>query len=317
MAFEQLAYIIGGAFAGSTQVQVQAVQANGTVVRVYEAIFGEYGGFNELGNATLTANEATVTLNRPLVENEAIFACVITFGEKVGGASQVGPAADLPTGWKLPDTVQVGEDTMTAAEYTEETGIELPALYDPASINHTPVFPNSGIEKLTEIGFDLTEKINATGSSVLTVDNVKNCSLGYNIKFDTDAASNIHSKTYFAGGVKTIRVTDTNNALRFCEKTYTVTVPTPPAPTSEISNESYTFSWAGALLGIEVFADSAFALEMKIDGVTVGPYVDMSFKGANRWQRGYGVPQGPGTYTVTVRRKATPGDFKTFQAVLS
>ena len=316
MAYEQLAFITDGAFAGSTELEVTAVQANGTNVRVYDAFFGDTGGFNELGNEAVTGNVAIVNTNRPLVEGEPLWACVEEFGEKVGGVILVRANAARPTGWKKPDTVLVGEDTLTAAEYEEQTGIQLPAVYDPEPSNHTPNIPASGIEKLTGIGFDLIEKVNE-GSVILTVSNVKNCSQGYSVKFDTDAASNIHSKTYNLTGSKTIRVIDANDPNRYYERIYSVDVPVAPVPVSKISNASYSFNWAGALLGIEVFADGDAALEMKIDGVTVGPWLDMNLVGAKRYQRGYGVPQGPGTYLVTVRVKSNINDYKTFNAVLS
>lgn len=309
--FDELAVIIEGFEAGSTNVKVQAVQADDTIVLVFDALY------NQLGSVALNDNIGIVALNRSLVENEPIYACVSAFGQKVGGIVIVLGTGAKPTGWKLPDTVTVGIDTMTATEYTEETGIQLPAVYDPEPFNHTPNLLNNGIEKLTKIGFDLIEKI-SEGTVILTVDNVQNCSQGYSIKFDADAASNVHSKTYTTDGTKTIRVIDANNSGRYYEREYSITVPIAPAPSSVISNAGYNFKWAGALLLVTIIADSTGPdLEMKIEGVTVGPYVDMNFIGAHRYSREYGVPTGAGTYNVTVRDKANTGDFVTFTAILS
>ncbi|WP_428662041.1 hypothetical protein [Runella sp.] len=309
--FDELAVIIEGFEAGSTNVKVQAVQSDATIVLVFDALY------NQLGSVALNDNIGIVALNRSLIENEPIYACVGTFGQKVGGVVIVLGTGAKPTGWLLPETVEIGENTMTASEYTETTGIQLPAVYAPESFNHTPVNPVSGIEQLTGIGFDLIEKI-SDGTVILTVDNVQNCSQGYSIKFDADAASNVHSKTYTTDGIKTIRVIDANNVARFFEREYSITVPVAPVPSSVISNAGYNFRWEGALLIITIIAASTDpALEMKIDGLTVGPYVDMNFIGSKRYSREYGVPSGAGTYNVEVRDKTNIGDFKTFQAVLT
>ena len=315
MAYEHLAYIIDGAIAGSLLVTVQTVQDNGTGVVVYDNAISDEGGFNLLGSGTVTANIAEVELNRALIKGEAINAYIGDFGEKTGGSILVGDTGSIPTGWKIPTGATVGDTAYPSAEaYTEATGLTLPNVYDPESRNLTPNFPNSGIEKLLGVGFDLTIK-EGIGTVVVTVENIQNCSEGYTIKFDADPAGMTNSKTYEADATVTIRVTDANQSSRYHERVIEVEVPVEPAPTSEISNASYTSNKSGSLSGIIVLADSAEPLEAQVDGVFT--WLPMVFKGGNRWQKVYGVPAGPGTYMARVRVIADTGDAVSFSAVLT
>lgn len=317
MAYETLAYIINGAIAGSEEVEVMSVRANGTVVKVYDNIINDDGGFNELGSGTLSGNVATVALSRPLIKGEAINAYVVDFGQNNGGSIIVGDTGTIPTGWKIPTEVSVdGDAAITAAEYETLTGLTLANVYEPTTRNVTPNFPNSGIERLLEIGFDLNA-VNGLTSVVVSVQNIRNCAAGYTIAFDGGAPSMTSSKTYLADTTATIRVTDANDATRYHERTLAITVPTPPPPSSEISNASYIDSKAGSLSGITVVADSAVALEMMVDGVFPFTWSSMVFKGANRWEKNLAVTNGPGTYTVRIRVIADTADLVVFSAVLT
>lgn len=315
MTYEHLAYIIEGAIAGSLFVKVQAVQANGETIKVYDNIISEEGGFTLIGTGTISANIAEVDLDRPLIKGEAINAYVGDFGEKTGGAILVGDNGSIPTGWKIPTGAIVDDIAYTSPEaYTEATGFTLPNVYDPESRNLTPIFPNSGIEKLLAIGFDVTiEK--GIGAVVVTVENIRNCSGGYTIQFDADPAGMTNSKSYDADATVTIRVTDANQSSRYHERAIEVEIPVEPAPTSEISNASYVNNKLGSLSGIIVVADSTEPLEAQVDGVFT--WTPMVFKGGNRWEKGYGVPAGPGTYTARVRVIADTGDAVSFSAVLT
>jgi len=316
MAYETLAYIIDGAFAGSESVQVMSVRANGTTVLVYDNIINEDGGFNELGTGTLSGNVATVALSRPLIKSEAISAYVADFGQNNGGSVVVGDNGTIPTGWKIPTEVSVdGDAPITAAEYETATGLTLANVYDPETRNVTPLFPNSGIERLLEIGFDLNSAAGLT-SVVLSVQNIRNCSAGYTITFDGGAPGMTSSKTYLANTTATVRVTDANDATRYHERTFAIVVPTPPPPSSEISNASYIDTKAGNLSGITVVADSAVPLEMMVDGVFPFTWSAMVFKGANRWEKNLAVTNGPGTYTARVRVISDTGELIMFSGNL-
>lgn len=315
MAYEQLAYIIDGAIAGSEAVQVMSVQSNGTSVLVYDNIINEDGGFNLLGSNTLTGNICTVALNRPLIKNEAICAYIYDFGQNCGGAIIVGDTGTIPTGWKIPTEVIVnGGAPITADAYETLTGLTLPNVYEPQTRNVTPNFPNSGIEQLLTIGFDINRLANAA-SVVLEVTNIQNCSTGFLVKFDADPVGMYTTKTYLTGTLATVRVLDPNNPLRFHQRTIAIDVPVPPPPSSAISNASYVDQKAGNLSIINIIADSALALEAQVDGVFT--WLPMVFKGANRWEKDYGVPAGPGTYTVRIRVISNISDAISFSAVLT
>ena len=314
MANEHLALIYDGFFDGSTAVKVRAQTSNGTTILVYDE-----DSLVLLGTATISANRATVTVPA-LSTSQRIIAFVGAIGEKTYGGRTVLMSEVKTTGWRKPVSVLVGEDEVSVEDYEAENDVHVPAIYEPDLFNKIAEFPVDYLKDLAEepITFVLRIERNSE-NTVVTIEDLQGVNAGYLIKFDNDVANTTLTKTYTSTGTFQVKVSDATNPLRFKTKTYSVTITAPPPPESEISNTSYTYEWAGALLGMTAFADSDVALEWKIDGVTVGVdgYIAMNFQGGRRWSNSYGTPGGPGNYTVRIRVIGDPADEVVFTATLA
>ena len=297
MAYEDLAYISSGFTDGSTSVGVTALAADGTTI-----ILCNEDDLSTLGTSTLTGNEAVITVSA-LVEGQRIIAFVGAIGEKTFGGRTVLASGELHTGWQTPQTVEVDGEEFTAAEYETTTGKKLPSIYTPSAYNRVAELNSTFFENIPsqEISFSIRIDRNY-GSTTVTVEDVEGAPNGHLIQFDSDAAGNGTSKTYSANGSYQVKVIDADVSTRFVTRSFTVTATSPPPETSAISNGSYNQSGLNAT----IIADSAVALEGKIDGI--GSYADFVLIGGKRWVCGTYTLPSAGTYTMRARVKSNTSD---------
>ena len=298
MAYENLAFIFSGNLDGSAAVGVTAQAADGTTIVVCNE-----ENLAQLGTGSLLGSEVVVTVSPVLQSGQRIIAFVGDIGEKSMGGRLVLPSGDLHTGWKNPETVTVGAQTQTVAEYQTATGNEVPDMYDPTLYNRVAELSGTFFDSIPEqkISFNLRIDRNY-GTTTATVEDVAGVPSGFLIQFDTDAVSNTAAKTYSSNGSYQVKVIDAEDSTRYVTSTFVVTATSPPPSSSTISNLSYTQSGLNAT----IIADCALALEGKIDGV--GSYADFVLLGGKRWVSGTYTLLAAGTYTMRARVKSNTAD---------
>lgn len=308
MPYQDLAYIVDGATAGSLLVRVVVQESEGSDALLYDA------AKNLLGTALIEGGVARIETSRELIKDEAIIAYVNDFGEKSGGPVIVLDNQLRPTGWLSPVMVLVEGDTMTTTEYTEETGNALADIYDPSATNRAPQVTEANLEKLTQIGFDLNVN-QGSGTVVVSVSNVRNVE-SYLIRFDDGALSGVSSKTYSSDTIALVRVEDAMDSTRFHERSISVIVAT--APTSAIWAVGYGVYGGGTpILRANAYCEEP--LQVRCVGI-LDTWIDCITNGNYEWHSDIGNGAGtviPGTFTLEFRVKASPSDVASVPCIVT
>lgn len=265
MAFEHLAAITNGAIDGSDEIEVSAVQPDGTEVLVY-------AGWEYLGTGEIDNSKSLVTTSRPVHEGEQLTAYVAEFGEKSAPAYTVTPSETYRTGWMKPE--EVNEQAYEA--WLLSGGQEIPSIYDPRLANTNRVVELRNTKPVTnKIGVILELKAQYAPLSlsqvVATVLNVEGLDAGAIYQFDTNTPSNLNTLTYSSAGAKTLKVFDSSNLENFVEIPFTVTLPDAiPAPTGVNPNIKAVGYGSDANIPGLIFLNivALGVVEVSIDGVS-------------------------------------------------
>ncbi len=265
MAFEHLAAITNGAIDGSDQIEVSAVQPDGTEVLVY-------AGWEYLGAGEIDNSKSLVITSRPVHEGEQLTAYVTTFGEKSAPAYTVTPSETYRTGWMKPE--EVNEQAYEA--WLLSGGQEIPSIYDPRQANTNRVVELRNVKPINNkigVTYELRAQYGALNQRqvIASVLNVTGLESGALYQFDSNDIANINSNTYLEARVKMLKLYDAADIQNFVEIPFTVTLPgIIPEPTGVNPNIKAVGYTSDANIPGLIFLNivALGVVEVSIDGVS-------------------------------------------------
>lgn len=295
-----LATITEGAHHGSRWVRVTSTNADGTVIVLYRGVF-------QIGSGTLSAGTVLIAVP-PLATGDLIQASVTQLGNLCGLPVRVSASDSLPTGWKIPQTVEVvnpdgSTQTLTASAYQERFG-ELPAaVYDPTELISV-VAPDPQILTLapsSQILFDLRVEQSA-GLTTVTIQNVVNQAGLPLVRWAPgESFVNSLSRTYTANATLTIDVRGENDTTH-ATKTVSLTVFNPPTSAPLASDiKALSYRLMGSSDFVRVCVNSLKACECRLEGFDMSWQAMIFYGYGPDYQEGSFYPVPTGTYTIWAR----------------
>jgi len=298
----ELAYIYDGFTVGSTVVKIRCYDVDGLDILLYR-------GYDLLGSGELVDSDCQITLSQPLTDTgESLIAYVGEVGMRTGGCQQIALSGNIVTGWETPSELFYEEGSQSYEDYLADGNRELPDRYHPqVTKNVTPETESLKAFALANIDCDL--KITETyGTTIVTVNNVRNARGGYTIQFDSGTIGTTNTKSYTVSGSYQVKIQDLGSA-NYVIKTYSFTIIPDTAPSSSIIEQFWGFKdyKAGGEIGCDLSGYCTSQLQFSIDGIYSGVWLDGFSGGNRRWFYSFG-PIPTGVRNIRTRVKATPAD---------